>query len=282
MSRGHDTERRSGCEAVGFALIDNCDLLVIGSGRCTSPTASSIRARRSGAAAAAIGGLSVCVKKSAETLQEKQVALAGLVSAFIFAVQMLNFPVASGTSGHLLGGLLAAVLVGPWVGALCVSVVLLVQGLVFADGGLTALGLNVVNMALVTALGGWLLFRGLRLLLPRVNRSVVIAAGIAGFASRRARVAGVHPRVRARWDGWRIDRNGRRRDDRRPRADRDRRGRDHGSDRRHGARRPAGSRLRGDRPANPSCGSVCSSRRRRDRDVRHGASGSRSRSGRSS
>ena len=136
-----------------------------------------------GAAAVAFGGLAVCVKKSAETLQEKQVALAGLVSAFIFAVQMLNFPVASGTSGHLLGGLLAAVLVGPWVGALCVSVVLLVQGLVFADGGLSALGLNVINMALVTALGGWLLFRGFRLLLPRTNGAVVVASGLAGFAS---------------------------------------------------------------------------------------------------
>ena len=107
-------------------------------------------------------GVAVCLKKAADTMQEKQVAMAGLVSAFIFAVQMLNFPVVSGTSGHLLGGLLAAVLVGPWVGALCVSVVLFVQALVFADGGLSALGLNVINMALVTALGGYLIFRGLR------------------------------------------------------------------------------------------------------------------------
>jgi cobalt/nickel transport system permease protein len=96
---------------------------------------------------------------------------------------MLNFPVASGTSGHLLGGLLAAVLVGPWVGALCVSVVLFVQALVFADGGLSALGLNVINMALVTALGGYFVFRGLRFLLPRTKSGVVIASGIAGFLS---------------------------------------------------------------------------------------------------
>ena len=68
---------------------------------------------------------------------------------------MLNFPVASGTSGHLLGGVLAAVLVGPWVGALCVTVVLLVQALLFADGGLSALGLNVLNMAIVGAWGGY-------------------------------------------------------------------------------------------------------------------------------
>ena len=89
-----------------------------------------------GAGVVAAAGVAVCLKKAADTMQEKQVAMAGLVSAFIFAVQMLNFPVASGTSGHLLGGLLAAVLVGPWVGALCVSVVLFVQALVFADGGL--------------------------------------------------------------------------------------------------------------------------------------------------
>ena len=81
------------------------------------------------------------------------------MSAFVFAAQMLNFPVASGTSGHLLGGALAAVLLGPWVGAVCVSVVLVVQALLFADGGLSALGLNVVNMAFVAGFGGWLVFR---------------------------------------------------------------------------------------------------------------------------
>ena len=92
------------------------------------------------AGAVAAGGVGVSLRRAAETLQEKQAPLAGLVAAYIFAVQMLNFPVAAGTSGHLLGGALAAVLVGPWAGALCVSVVLLVQGLLFADGGLTALG----------------------------------------------------------------------------------------------------------------------------------------------
>ena len=136
-----------------------------------------------GAGVVAAAGIAVCLKKAADTVQEKRVAMAGLVSAFIFAVQMLNFPVASGTSGHLLGGLLAAVLVGPWMGALCVSVVLFVQGLVFADGGLSALGLNIVNMALVTALGGYLVFQALRWLLPRTATGVVIASGIAGFLS---------------------------------------------------------------------------------------------------
>ncbi len=132
-----------------------------------------------GAAAVAAAGVGVCIKKTAGSLEDKEVPLAGLTAAFIFAVQMLNFPVASGTSGHLLGGVLAAVLVGPWAGALCVSVVLLAQSLLFADGGLTALGLNIINMALVTALGGYLIFLGLRWLLPRGRAGIMSASGIA-------------------------------------------------------------------------------------------------------
>lgn len=132
-----------------------------------------------GAGVVAVGALGVSVRRTAEILDEKQVPLAGVVSAFIFAVQMLNFPVVSGTSGHLLGGVLAAVLVGPWMGSLCVSVVLLVQALLFADGGLSALGLNVINMALVTAFGGYLLFLALRRVLPRTRSGVVLASGIA-------------------------------------------------------------------------------------------------------
>src|SRR5215204_6667604 len=84
----------------------------------------------------------VGLRRAARTLQDRQAPLAGLVAAYIFAVQMLNFPVAAGTSGHLLGGVLAAVLVGPWAGCICVAVVLVVQSL-YADGGLTALGLNI-------------------------------------------------------------------------------------------------------------------------------------------
>jgi cobalt/nickel transport system permease protein len=132
-----------------------------------------------GAAAVATAALGVCVKKTGEALDEKQVPLAGLTAAFIFAVQMLNFPVASGTSGHLLGGVLAAVLVGPYAGALCVAVVLLAQGLLFADGGLSALGLNVVNMSLVTAFAGYALFVLLRRVVPRNRSGIMIASGIA-------------------------------------------------------------------------------------------------------
>ena len=136
-----------------------------------------------GGGVVAAGGLSVCVRRTADVLDDKQIPLAGLVAAFIFAVQMLNFPVAHGTSGHLLGGLLAAVLVGPWAGAMCVAVVLVAQSLLFADGGLTALGLNIVNMALVTAFAGYLVFLVLRKLTPRGAGGVVLASGIAAGLS---------------------------------------------------------------------------------------------------
>jgi cobalt/nickel transport system permease protein len=135
------------------------------------------------AGAAAAGGVGVSLRRAAQTLQDRQAPLAGLVAAYIFAVQMLNFPVAAGTSGHLLGGAMAAILVGPWAGALCVAVVLLVQGLLFADGGLSALGLNIVNMSLVTAWGGYAVFALLRRALPATKASVTAAAGVAAGTS---------------------------------------------------------------------------------------------------
>ncbi|ARF55724.1 energy-coupling factor ABC transporter permease [Streptomyces gilvosporeus] len=114
---------------------------------------------------------------------ERTAPLAGLVAAFIFAVQMLNFPVAAGTSGHLLGGALAAILVGPYTGVLCVSVVLLMQGVLFADGGLTALGVNITDMAIVTTVVAYALFRGLVKVLPRRHRSVTVASFVAALLS---------------------------------------------------------------------------------------------------
>ncbi len=129
--------------------------------------------------AVAAGGVAVCLRRTGQVLDERQVPLVGLTAAFVFAVQMLNFPVAAGTSGHLLGGVLAAVLVGPWAGALAVTVVLGVQSFLFADGGLSALGLNIINMALVGALAGYALFVVLRTLLPRTKGALVLAAGIA-------------------------------------------------------------------------------------------------------
>jgi len=136
-----------------------------------------------GAGAISTGTIAVCLRRTAQVLDDRQIPMVGLTAAFVFAVQMLNFPVASGTSGHLLGGVLAAVLVGPWAGALAVTVVLVVQALLFADGGLSALGLNVINMALVGALVGYAIFAGLRALLPRTRGAVVVASGVsAGLA----------------------------------------------------------------------------------------------------
>lgn len=135
------------------------------------------------AGVAAAGGVGVSLKKASQTLEDKQAPLAGLVAAFVFAVQMLNFPVAAGTSGHLLGGVLAAVLVGPWAGVVCVALVLLVQALFFADGGLSALGLNVLNMAVVGTLGGYAAFVAIRGILKKTRPMVALASAIAAGIS---------------------------------------------------------------------------------------------------
>ncbi|MFV2022049.1 energy-coupling factor ABC transporter permease [Micromonospora sp. LOL_023] len=124
-----------------------------------------------------------CVVRGRRDLDDRLAPMAGLVAAFIFAVQMLNFPVLPGVSGHLLGGALAALLVGPWVGALCVSIVLIVQALLFADGGVTAIGPNVTNMALVgTAAAYGLIFVLLRVL-PRTPTGLAVTAFVASVVS---------------------------------------------------------------------------------------------------
>jgi cobalt/nickel transport system permease protein len=131
----------------------------------------------------ALVGVAACVRGARRELDERTAPLAGLVAAFVFAVQMLNFPVGAGTSGHLMGGALAAVLIGPWAGALAVTVVLIVQGLLFADGGLSALGINVILMALVTAWAGYAVFKLVMGVLPKRLASVPSAAGIGAFVS---------------------------------------------------------------------------------------------------
>ncbi|MCX5437882.1 energy-coupling factor ABC transporter permease [Streptomyces sp. NBC_00569] len=131
----------------------------------------------------AAGAVAVSLRGARRELDERTAPLAGLVAAFIFAVQMLNFPVAAGTSGHLLGGALAAILVGPCTGVLCVSVVLLMQGVLFADGGLTALGVNITDMAITTTVVAYLVFRGLVKVLPRKRRSITVASFVAALLS---------------------------------------------------------------------------------------------------
>ena len=136
-----------------------------------------------GTAAVAAVGVSLALRGARRELDDRTAPLAGLVAAFVFAAQMLNFPVGAGTSGHLLGGALAAVLVGPWTATLSLSVVLLVQGLLFADGGLTALGTNITLMGLVGVWSGWLVFRALQTVLPRRVSMLVPSAAIAALAS---------------------------------------------------------------------------------------------------
>ncbi|MBK3568363.1 energy-coupling factor ABC transporter permease [Streptomyces sp. MBT62] len=131
----------------------------------------------------AAGAIAVSLRGARRELDERTAPLAGLVAAFIFAVQMLNFPVAAGTSGHLLGGALAAILVGPYTGVLCVSVVLLMQGILFADGGLTALGVNITDMAITTTVVAYAVFRGLVKILPRTRRSITAASFTAALLS---------------------------------------------------------------------------------------------------
>jgi cobalt/nickel transport system permease protein len=133
--------------------------------------------------AIAVIGLAIAVVKARADLDDKTAPMAGLVTAFVFAVQMINFPILPGASGHLLGGALVAILVGPWVGALCISIVLIVQALLFADGGLTALGMNIVNMAFIgvfTAYGVALLLRPFA---QRSRAGLVVTAFVAAFCN---------------------------------------------------------------------------------------------------
>lgn len=133
--------------------------------------------------AVAVVGIGMALRGARRELDDRTAPMAGLVATFIFAGQMMNFPVAAGTSGHLLGGALAAVLVGPYTAVLCISVVLLVQGLLMADGGITALGTNIVLMGFVGVLVGWFVFKAVLMVLPRKLGSVPIAAGVAAAVS---------------------------------------------------------------------------------------------------
>ncbi|MEJ5944137.1 energy-coupling factor ABC transporter permease [Pseudokineococcus basanitobsidens] len=130
-------------------------------------------------AAVSVGAVGLCLRRARHEVELAGPAMPGLVSAFVFAVQMVNFPVGAGTSGHLMGGALAAALVGPATAVVCLTVVLLVQALLFADGGLTALGTNVLLMGVVTVVVGYGVMRLVAAVLPR-RRWSVVAAGSAG------------------------------------------------------------------------------------------------------
>lgn len=134
-------------------------------------------------AVVAVVGVAVALGRARGTLPPRRVPLIGLAAAFVFAAQMLNFPVAAGTSGHLLGGLLAAVLLGPAAAVVVMTAVLILQCFMFADGGVTALGANVLNMALLAPLSGYLVYRAVRALTSPGPRGLLLAAGFAAWCS---------------------------------------------------------------------------------------------------
>lgn len=131
----------------------------------------------------AAAGIAVALRGARRELDDRTAPMAGLVATFVFAGQMVNFPVGAGTSGHLMGGALAAVLAGPWTAVLAVSVVLIVQALMMADGGITALGTNITLLSLVAVAVGWFVFVALRAVLPRRTASVAPAAAVAALLS---------------------------------------------------------------------------------------------------
>ncbi len=132
----------------------------------------------------AIALIAVGLSKVKADYQERTVPLMGVCAAFIFAAQMINFPIPGGTSGHLLGGTLAGVLLGPWAGSLVMAVVFLVQSIMFQDGGLTVLGANIFNMGLIGTFGGYYLYRTIRFALGRDRWvSTAVGVGVAAWAS---------------------------------------------------------------------------------------------------
>lgn len=123
----------------------------------------------------------IAISKTNKSLGEKQVPLMGIMAAFIFAAQMLNFPVAGGTSGHFLGGALAAIVLGPWAGILVMTAVIALQGLLFQDGGLLVMGANIFNMGILTAMIGFGLYR---IVSGSANKTVKLAvAGVGAWLS---------------------------------------------------------------------------------------------------
>jgi cobalt/nickel transport system permease protein len=141
------------------------------------------------AAVAAAGAVAYGLRRADRTLDERAVPLLGVTGAFVFAAQMLNFPVAGGTSGHFLGAALAAVLLGPWVACLVLAVVLGLQAFVFADGGITALGANVLNMGVIGGLGAGLVIAAGRRVLPATHAAFTGLVGIAAWLAVMAGAA---------------------------------------------------------------------------------------------
>lgn len=144
--------------------------------------------------------IAIALKQVQAEYQERTVPLMGVAAAFIFAAQMINFPIPGGTSGHLLGGTLAGVLLGPWAGTLVVSVVFIVQAVMFQDGGLAVLGANIVNMGLIGTFLGYYLYRTIRYTLGRDSwRGMLVGTAVAAWMS--VFVAAVLTAFQLAWSG---------------------------------------------------------------------------------
>jgi len=133
--------------------------------------------------AVSAGGVANAIRIANKKLGEKQVPLMGILAAFIFAAQMLNFPVAGGTSGHFLGAALAAILLGPWAVIIIMSAVLIAQSLIFQDGGLLALGANIFNMGIVATFSAYYIYRLTQLLFGDSRRGKLIGVFVAAWGS---------------------------------------------------------------------------------------------------
>lgn len=131
----------------------------------------------------AVAAIGYALRQTRGQLGEKQIPLMGVLAAFIFAAQAINFPVAGGTSGHLLGGTLAAIILGPWAAVLIMTSVIAVQALVFQDGGLIVLGFNIVNMGVITAFTGHLVYLGLKKAMGENRNSLIIAGAVGAWIS---------------------------------------------------------------------------------------------------
>jgi len=130
-----------------------------------------------------LGTLWAYIRNAKNLVADKLIALTGMMSALIFVLQMINFPIAAGTSGHLLGGALAVIVLGPSLGVICISIVVVIQSLLFADGGLSALGVNVLNMAIITSLTGWFTITLWKKIFGESQFTLISGSVIAGLLS---------------------------------------------------------------------------------------------------
>ena len=131
--------------------------------------------------AISLAAVGYSVHRLKDSLADRTVPMTGMVAALVFAGQMVNFPVAAGTSGHLVGAVLAARLLGPWAGCLALTLVLFVQKFLFNDGGLLALGPNVLHMAVIGCLGGYAIQSAVARLTGDTVRGRVIGVVVASW-----------------------------------------------------------------------------------------------------